>query len=74
MQQSNAIVDWLRRVKSSRSSRVLDLSRLDLSQNSWFKYLSWIEMFSLSIQVESKNWNQVSTWNSRLDSSRHEDR
>ncbi len=61
MQQSNAIVDWSRRVKSSRSSRVLDLSRLDLSQNSWFKYLSWIEMFSLSIQVESKNWNQVST-------------
>ena len=67
-------LDWSRRVESSRSSRVFNSSRLDLSQNSWLEYLSWIEMFDSSIQVESESWNRVSTRNTRLDSSRHEDR
>ncbi len=67
-------IDWSRQVKSSRSSRVLDSSRLNSSQNSWLEYSSWIEMFDLSIWVESENWNRVSTRNTRLDSSRHEDK
>ncbi len=67
-------IDWSRQVKSSRSSRVLDSSRLNSSQNSWLEYSSWIEKFDLSIWVESENWNRVSTWNTRLDSSRHEDK
>ena len=67
-------IDWSRQVKSSRSSRVLDSSRLDSSQNSWFKYSSQVEMFNLSNWVELKSWNWVSTQNSRLDSSKHEDR
>jgi len=53
-------------------SRVLDSLRLNSSQNSWLEYLSWVRRFDLSNQVELKNWNQVSTWNSRLNSSRHE--
>ncbi len=56
------------------SSRVLNSSRLDSSQNSWLKYLSQVKMFNSSIQVESESWNWVSTWNSRFDLSRHEDR
>ena len=50
-------IDWSRQVKSSRSSRVLDSSRLDSSQNSWFKYSSQVEMFNLSNWVELKSWN-----------------
>ncbi len=67
-------LDWSRWVEYLSSSWVLDSSRLDLSQNSWLKYLSQIKMFNLSIQVESESWNRVSTRNSRLDSSKHEDR
>ncbi len=67
-------INWLHRVDSSRSSWVLDSSRLNSNQNSWLKYLSWIEMFNSSIQVESENWNRVSIRNFQLDSSRHEDR
>ena len=67
-------INWSRQVESSRSSRVLNSSRLDSSQNSWFKYLSQVEMFNLSNWVELESWNWVSTWNSRLDSSRHEDK
>ncbi len=48
-------IDWSRQVKSSRSSRVLDSSRLDSSQNSWFKYSSQVEMFNLSNWVELKS-------------------
>ncbi len=42
-------LNWSRRVESSRSSRVLNSSRLDSSQNSWLEYSSWVEMFDLSI-------------------------
>ncbi len=45
-----------------------------LSQNSWLKYLSWVRRFNSSNQVKLENWNWVLTWNSRLDSSRHEAR
>ena len=65
-------INWSRRIKYLSSSRVLDSSRLDSSQNSWLEYLSWVRRFDLSIQVKSKDWDQVSTWNSQLDSSRHE--
>ena len=54
------------------SSRVLDSSRLDLSQNSWLKYLSQVRRFNSSIRVESEDWDRVSTRNFRLNSSRHE--
>ncbi len=37
------------RCKLIASSWVLDLLRLDSSQNSWLKYLSQIKMFNLSI-------------------------
>jgi len=70
----HAVVDWSWQVESSRLSQVLDSSRLDLSQNSWLEYLSKVEMFNSSIQVESKSWNQVLTWNFQLNSSRHEDK
>ncbi len=69
-----ADIDWSRQVESSRSNQVLDSSRFDSSQNSWLEYSSQVKMFNLSIQVESESWNWVSTWNSRLNSSRHEDR
>jgi len=72
--ESERKLNWSHQVESSRLSQVLDSSRLDSSQNSWFKYLSCIEMFNSSIQVESENWNQVSTWNFWFDSSKHEDK
>ncbi len=53
------LIDWLHQVESSRLSRVLDSSRLDLSQNSWLKYLSWVEMFNLSIWIKSEDLIQV---------------
>ncbi len=65
-------VDWSRQVEYLSSSWVLDSSRLNLSQNSWLEYLSWVRRFDSSIQVESEGWNWVSTWNSRFNSSRHE--
>ncbi len=67
-------LNWSRWVESSRSSQVFNSSRLDLSQNSWLKYLSQVKMFNLSIQVESESWNQVLTWNFWFDSSRHENK
>ena len=56
-------------VKSIKKDEKLDWSRQ-------VKYLSSsrVKMFDSSIQVESESWNQVLTRNSRLDSSRHEDR
>jgi len=66
--------DWLCQVKYLSSSQVLNLSRLDSSQNSWLEYSSWVEMFNSSIWVESENWNRVLIWNFQLDSSKHEDK
>ncbi len=43
------LLDWSRQVESSRSSQVLNSSRLDSSQNSWLEYLSRVEMFNSSI-------------------------
>ncbi len=74
LSQHQKSLDWSWWVKSLRSSRVLDSSRLDSSQNSWLEYSSQIEMFNLSIWVESENWNRVLIRNFRLDSSRHEDK
>ncbi len=54
-------LNWSCRVKYLSLSQVLNSSRLDSSQNSWLEYLSQVKMFNLSIQVESENWNQVST-------------
>ncbi len=47
--RKESFLDWLRQVKSLRSSWVLDSSRLNSSQNSWFKYLSQVRRFNLSI-------------------------
>ncbi len=67
-------LDWLRRVESSRSSRVFNSSRLDSSQNSWFEYLSWVRRFNSSNWIKLKSWNWVLIRNFRFDSSRHEDK
>ncbi len=67
-------IDWLHQVEVLRLSQVFDSSRLNSSQNSWFKYLSWVKMFNSSNWVELKSWNWVLIWNSRFDSSRHEDK
>ncbi len=55
-------LNWLQQVESSRSSWVLDSSRLDLNQNFEIEYLSWVMMFELSIWVKLECWNQVLTW------------
>ncbi len=49
------ILNWLHQVKYLSLSWVLNLLRLDSSQNSWLEYLSWVEIFDLSIQVKSEN-------------------
>ncbi len=67
-------LDWSRQVESSRLSRVLDSSSLDLGQDSWLEYSSRVEMFDLSNRAELESWNRVSTRNSRPGPSRHEGR
>ncbi len=65
-------VNWLHWVEYLSSSQVFNLLRLDLSQNSWLEYSSWVRRFDSSIWVKSEDWDRVLTWNSRFDSSRHE--
>ncbi len=55
------MLDWSRRVESLRSSRVLDSSRLDSSQNFEIEYLSRVRILISSIQVESQCWYRVLT-------------